>query len=348
MSSVQEIRCPACGATHKATENTLLVICEYCGAFVGLDDGIESRVDMTRRAADLARNPTEASVRFNELCGQMTEAAGKGDREQWRALAQEYYSLQAVLYPESVPARGREAVRDWIRDATSMGELNHFDPSVKHLFDEYSRGFRNLHSSPTPVQEAHHLLEVCMDYNRAIQTHPHCPSGMAGQDPRRLAVDTIKSSLKGMSGVMGPETVERIKTEVLGLGDEGGSTCPECGAPLTTADGDRCPYCGSRLEIGPDDLWVHEQTMLFEQVRAATPSFSEDMALNTAMGLILNTVQRDGSLLAARAVHFLQNVIPGTDGSAIESRARQMLGGHPEFLDALREALSSWPVKESA
>ena len=36
----------------------------------------------------------------------MPGAAGSGDRDQWRTIAREYYSLQAVLYPGSVPAGG--------------------------------------------------------------------------------------------------------------------------------------------------------------------------------------------------------------------------------------------------
>jgi DNA-directed RNA polymerase subunit RPC12/RpoP len=346
LTAIREIRCPECGATRKALENALMLVCEYCGAFIGLDEGMDSRVDMARRAAELARNPTETSRRFNEVAGQMASAAQSGDPDAWRTIAREYYSLQAVLYPDTVPAGGREGVRDWINDAVTVGELNHFDPSVRPLFEQYSSGFGGLGTSSDPVAAARRLLDVCTAYNRALQDHPRCPGKMVGRDPRRLAITTIKSSLVGMSGMMGPDAVERIKSDVLGLSESASDACPECGAPLERDAGGRCAYCGSRLHVAAGDPWVEEQAMLFKQVAAASPAFTPDIAVSTAVGFVYTTLQNDPSLPAERAVRFFEKVLPRSSPEAIRARARQMLAGRDEFLASLDAAFASWSPEE--
>ncbi|MFH1436738.1 MAG: hypothetical protein ABIJ56_13605 [Pseudomonadota bacterium] len=101
--NVRDVRCPECGATRKAMDRALVLMCEYCGAFMGLDTGVETRLEIGRRAMEHLRNPTRASVRFNELAGALRQAAAAGSRAEWKTIAQEYYALYAVLYPENLP-----------------------------------------------------------------------------------------------------------------------------------------------------------------------------------------------------------------------------------------------------
>lgn len=342
--SAREIRCPDCGATRKVLDDAMMLVCEYCGAFIGVSTSIQSRMAAGRKAIEMFQNPTEASRRFMDLAQRMPAAQQSGDREAFRTIAQEYYSLYAVLYPENVVGQGQEAIAGWVRDAVTTGELNYFDPQVKPRFDGYTGAIAAMTTGGgDPVQAGGAALEASRRYYQALLGHPQCPQGLAGKNPQKLAAQMLETSLTGMTSVMGQEAIEKIRSRVLGQSaDDSSSVCPECGAPLEEISGDHCPYCGSVLVRKDSDPWVTEQVALFEQVKASSPQFNQDTALFTAVGFIYNAVRVDPAFPADRAVRFLKQVVPWATPARIMEKARLTLaaeGSH--FLGPLQQALAS-------
>ena len=137
----RQIKCPQCGAPKETLEESIMMMCDYCGSLISVETSQYFRGDgmakLHEQAIQKLVNPTAADARKTKLTFEMQKAQEAGDRETWRMMAQEYYPLFALSNPDMVPGGGQDpgALRDWVMESMKSTELMHFDPQVKEAYD---------------------------------------------------------------------------------------------------------------------------------------------------------------------------------------------------------------------
>ena len=152
-----EIQCPECKATHTVLDRAIVLICEACGARMGIPEGTGSRA----KAVAHAPSAEKELARFNDLKQMLQDAREEGELENFKVAAAEYYSLFAIHFPRNVPARNKDEVKQWLRESVIADELNNFDPDVKHAFDTYTRAMGDME------------LMFCRDCGHPLPSFPH-------------------------------------------------------------------------------------------------------------------------------------------------------------------------------
>jgi hypothetical protein len=341
-----DVRCPECGGTRKAMERSMVLMCEYCGAYIGLSRDMESSLDMSRRVMQYVRSPTDEWTRYNELSVIVSQGPGDLDREAFRAVLTEYYSLYAMLYPEYVPARGRDAIRDWLREAVAGMLLVAYDPDVKRAFQAYTAMLGHVQGMrQSPVQWARGTLDAAERYYSALTGHPDCPQGVFVQSPRHYARKALESSLAGLVNMMGPERIDLVRKEVLGMeaDKKSAALCPECAAPLPPGRHVACPFCGTALLVETEDEWVTQNAALFAHVLDSATDMTADGAVMTALGFIVSALGQGVEVPADRAAAFLRKTVPWAAPDRIMGQAGHLFSGsHAPYLGTLGAALAGW------
>lgn len=208
-----EIHCPECDAAHRVLDKAIVLICEACGARMGIQPGASSPA----RAVIHAPAAERELARFNELKQMLHDAREEGEIENFRVAAAEYYSLFAIHFPKNVPARSREEVKQWLRESVIADELNTFDPDVKHAFDTYTRSMGDMElMEEDPILWARTILEAATRYYRTLIEHPDSPGEVFNLPPETYARKALGPYLGSMVNMLGEDAVKRIQQEVLG------------------------------------------------------------------------------------------------------------------------------------
>jgi predicted RNA-binding Zn-ribbon protein involved in translation (DUF1610 family) len=341
---VMDFKCPECGGTRKAPERALMLICEYCGATIGFDQDARTVMDMSRRVMDYVRNPSREWVRFQELALELQKARDGKDRQTYKVLIPEYYSLYSVLYPDYVPVKGREAVREWLRQTVVSDELNWFDPGVSAALKAYTGAMGDQEMMRRdPVQWARRVMETSTTYYKTVAGHPDCPQGVYTISPGRYARKTLEATLPSMLTLLGEENVNKIKTEVLGEKQvkKDLSACPECAAPLPPGERFKCPFCGTVLVVQRDDAWVTQHAATFDHAVETSGNMNPETAVSTALAFFITGLQADPAFPGERAVAFLRRTVPWASRELILKQASYLFERSP-FLQVLSRHLAAW------
>jgi len=341
---VIDFKCPECGGTRKAPERALMLICEYCGVYVGFDQDARTAMDMSRRVMGYVRNPSREWVRFQELGTELQKARDEKDRETYRMLIPEYYSLYSVLYPDYVPVKGRQAVREWLRQTVVSDELNWFDPGVSAALKAYTgaMGDQGIMRSD-PVQWARRVIETSAAYYKIMIEHPECPPGVYTVSPREYARRALEAALPSMLTLLGEENVGRIRTEVLGERQvkQDPSVCPECSASLPPGERFKCPFCGTVLVVQKDDAWVAQHVPYFEHAVETSGDMTPEKAVSSALAFFITGLQADPAFRGEMAVAFLRRTVPWASRELILRQATYLFERSP-FLAVLARHLETW------
>jgi hypothetical protein len=208
-----DIHCPECDAAHTVLEGSIVLICEACGARMGIQAGSRSQ----GKAVAHVPNVEKELARFNELKQMLQDAREQGELENFKVTAAEYYSLFAIHFPKNVPARSRDEVKQWLRESVIADELNNFDPDVKHAFDTYARAMGDMElMEDDPVLWARKILEAATRYYRTLIEHPDCPGEAFNLPPETYARKALAPYLTSMVNMLGEDAVKSIQKEVLG------------------------------------------------------------------------------------------------------------------------------------
>jgi hypothetical protein len=211
MSTV-DIQCPECKAAHAVLEQAIVLICEACGARMGIAAGSGSGA----KAVAHVPNMEKELARFNELKQMLQDAREQGELENFRVAAAEYYSLFAIHFPKNVPARKRDEVKQWLRESVIADELNNFDPDVKHAFDTYTRAMGDMElMEEDPILWARKILEAATRYYKTLIEHPDSPGEVFNLPPETYARKALGPYLSSMVNMLGEDAVKGLQKEVL-------------------------------------------------------------------------------------------------------------------------------------
>jgi len=208
-----DIHCPECDAAHTVLDRAIVLVCEACGARMGIQAGARSPAQAVVHVPDAEKELT----RFNELKQMLQDAREEGELGDFKVAAAEYYSLFAIHFPNNVPARSRDEVKQWLRESVIADELNNFDPDVKHAFDTYTRSMSDMElMEEDPVLWARKILEAATRYYRTLIEHPDSPEEAFNLPPETYARKALGPYLSSMVSMLGEDAVKRIQKEVLG------------------------------------------------------------------------------------------------------------------------------------
>ncbi len=352
----RQIKCKKCGAPKDALDDAIVVLCDFCGAYVTIEtdqffepETVEQR---TREALRRALNPTKTEQRWTALAEQMQQTKEAGDRGAWRATAEEFYALQPLVDPSFIPEdrRAGQALRGWIKETIAVAELCNFDPELSAAEKRAADTLSGLYSGADPVETARAYLDARIECNRLLFDHPDYPQQMDRPDPAESARDTVRTALTGLGTMIPADAMRTIQVELLGATEAGAdTTCANCGAPIdsTTIEGGQCPFCGGRVSVSAEDPQVEALLSSFAAVKA---SLQDDSLLAmTAINLALSPALMGGEPPAADTVfRYLQQAICHLPAGHIQQALGQlehMKSVNPklgELFDELSAKLGDW------
>lgn len=315
---LRDFTCAVCGAPRRTMENALVVLCPHCGAILTFSgDGLWHPTALAeRQEAGIAQlvKPTAAQARLMAVSLELARLTAPEARDRWRMLTEEQTVLMAIAYPaHGMPIpKEPEARRKHVAAAVVMSELVTFDPRISGLMRAYSGAAAQV-TSGEPIAAARRMLEAARAYYRAMEAHPQMPPGVLREGVEHLSKELVRSALSGYASLLGANTMERIRIEVLGDDEAAAAACPRCGGPLESQPGGlaRCRHCGAVTSVDSQDAWTTAQLGLWaiskndlirrHQLDGPTPAI-------TAIGGFIHTGARDVS--PERALAFLRRAIP--------------------------------------
>jgi DNA-directed RNA polymerase subunit RPC12/RpoP len=356
MVLTRQVKCPQCGAPKEALDDSVLVICDYCGSFVSLETGQYFRGDglarLQQKSIDRLINPSAADARKLKVQHRMSEAQKADDRAAYRAAAQEYTALLAVTDPESVGGKisDPQERKAWAAKTAKAQELMVFDPAVKAVYAQYTEILQKLYKSEEPVADARRMMEVARNYYATLNAHPDYPFAESGSTDS-LVRSMVRSAIASMESFLGKGVARRIYTEVLGDKEstDGTFSCENCGAPLTAAEmeGACCPYCGGVIRVEQEDPWLSN---LLATWRASAAMLPNDEALASgAINHPLASYWVNGQVpTAADAYAFLRRAVGWLPQALLQKQLRTLKMAYSEepplsaLLEALEAKLAHW------
>jgi DNA-directed RNA polymerase subunit RPC12/RpoP len=362
---VRQFKCPSCGASRDSLEESITVVCAYCGTIIAIDSSGGYRghgfAETVRRSNETFLDPTAADVRKMQLAGEMHQAHTAGDRERWRLLASEYYALLAVTDPHMVPAhvKQQEDFRQWYREAVECGEIMMFDPEVRALFERVTALAQALVTDGGDrVASIEEMVAAGTAYYRLLKEHPDLPRGVLSGPPDHHGRQLVRTMLASMEATLGPGEAARIYREVFGeaaLDSEARNTCTNCGAPLDTDQVEggylTCPFCDAVIQLSGDP-WIESTLAMWEAQlddlgkRGVLDGQEAAMAVLSLTMLPFHTGGRPPD--PDTAYTFLVLAVPWLEASILGEAIGLLLSGHgdtPElkrFLKALQAKLGEW------
>lgn len=350
------IQCIQCGAAHQVLDDALLVICEYCGAFVAIQAakhwGGEALAHRHERNIRALIEPTAADARKLEAQRAMSEAQARDDRATWRLWAREFYAMLPLTDPEMVSGNpdDPQQVRRWLRQSLQAAELSTFDPAVRRAQGRYAAAAGALYRARDPVATAREALAAAEDLYRVMFEHPEYPRELASADPAHMAREMVRSSLVGAATMLGPGVVARIRQHVLGDEVIEGPTiqCRGCGSSLPATHGTRrCPHCGAVVDVEVEDPWLSTMVGLWRTSREQAEDDVAEAMLVLTLGLssyfsrkTLPPAEAIGRLLAAGPAWL--------PAAALQQAADRMRFGYDSeprvvaWLDQVSTTLRGW------
>jgi len=352
----RQIKCKKCGAPKEALDDAIVVMCDYCGAYVSVEtDQLYEPESLAQRAKEGLRralNPTRTEKRWQELAEKMRQAGEAGDRKGWRAAAEEFNALQPLVDPSMIPEDKRkgEGLRKWIKDTVAVSELCTFDPAISAAEKRAAGVLSGLYTGADALETARRYIEARTECNRLLQGHPDYPQDMDRPDPTQLARDTLRSALKGMGSMIPSDTLRSIRLELLGEKQGGeGSTCANCGASISpeTIESGRCPFCGGRVAVSSDDPQLEALVANFSAVSA---TIEDDIVLAiTAVNMPLAPAMSGGDPPSVETLfRFLKTVLGHLQVAQVKQAVGQLKHLQSSFpklgpvFDELYEKLKEW------
>jgi len=356
---VRTFTCPTCAAAGETDGKALVVMCRYCGSFVGIDPGAVYAGDgfaVTGRRLLCGNGTIEAAraqERLTTIWQDLAGAATSSDREGWRRLSFEYHSLLAICHPELVPTdtAGR---RDWLVSAVAFAELGAFEPAVAAAMRRYNELASTLQGAADPVAVARTMLAAAVDYFRTALSHPEFPPGVATEGADHHAREMVRQSVASLAMVLGEVVVGTIRHDLLGDDDVAGPVrCRNCGA---TVDRFPCPHCGGAASVEADDPWLTQTLAIFRvslDELAARGALDGQEPVLGALAYVFVPRQSGGMLSPALAAEFVRRAVPWVThehlAAGIETYRSMYEPGSDDarFLDELIAALEPWQPNPS-
>ena len=354
MTALRDFSCGVCGAPRTSIDEAMFVACTYCGALLDVAGG--RWLDPDQQAAELARGhalafwASRASGRFHAL-GQALDAE-PADGPRFRALAEEYNLVYALVFPDRLPpeATGNAVARAaWARRAAVTAAITRFDPDVAAAWRHANAalgGFDRRASAGDVVAAAQVALERMTRAYDALRRHPETLADYPQPSPHYARI-AVRSSLLAMLATFDdPDVYARVAVEVLG-DRPAGDACARCGAPLGEAVRDlwRCPHCGAVVERLADEPWLRARLGL---VAAALPDLHRQGRVDSYVAAlaVLHTVGSFERAGAGRVAALIARAIPWLSADELARGAalfRDLLDdAGRRVLDAALAALAPW------
>lgn len=352
-SPVRQFACENCGAPQQMLHDALVVMCERCGSYVGMQT--HRMMDPQRLAKTSAESmrsfaaPTELQARQTEATLRMTAAQGSGDRAQWHLWANEYYTLLS-LQPDSTRTPTEPVARaQWLQHCLAVGELTAFDPDMKAVNQRNTDAMVELYQSQTPVESARAVLDASIAVQRYLDQHPDVPALPQTTSAEHRANESLRMLLAVATTTLGAEAVARTRTEVLGDDTVRGDSfpCPGCGGTIEGAHAAlACPYCGVVTERAQQKTWLQSSLQHWRAGFEKHRSDHEQAAF--ALGFVVSSWKTEQHLPeVAQILEFLATG-PGWLTAAVLQRTTQSLRqAHwspslQQHLGVLHGALADW------
>ncbi len=351
---VRRFTCKTCGAPSETSQEALLVVCRHCGSFVGFDEEAIYKGDSFAAAGRKmicgvgTIEAARAFARIGTLFKEMDSAAKDVSRDSWRILAQEYYSLFTVAYPDHCPQDELDR-RDWIVSTVAFTELSAFVPAIATLQEKYNNLAASLTSSDDPVSHGEKMLAAAQEYFSACLSHPELPAGVGSEGALHHAKEMVRMSVVSLTMILGEGVVAEIRSTILGdKVEEGEVKCPSCGTIVKSSP---CPHCGSALGLEKDPPWLTQTLAIFQ---AVLPELNARGALDgvepimSVMAYVFIPRQSGGELSTELAAEFIRRAIPWVSWEQLSqgiSVYRTMFEeGTPDdmFINDLLAELSPW------
>lgn len=354
---VRQFECESCGAPAQMLRDSLVVMCERCGCFVGLQ--AEAAMDpeqLAKRGAESLKSlfaPTDLQARQTEATLRMTAAQNVGDRARWHLWANEYYTLASVQMPETIGAPKYPAQRaQWLRHCLAVGELTAFDPGMKAINQRNVDAMLRLYQTKAPIEDARACLDAGIAVQRYLDQHPEVPEHPQTTSAEHRATESFRMVLAVASITLGADVIACIRTEVLGDDAVRGESfaCAGCGGEIpNTGTSLTCPFCGVITQRATTKEWVPPESPPSLREPAAVPAdhvFDErdpwvrqTVALwdleqqrnpgatplgTSAVGFVMSAFHAGGVLHIGQALAFLRLLRPTPPPSEIVDFARTM------------------------
>lgn len=355
---IRQFACENCGAPQQGLGDGLVVMCERCGSYVGLQTG--ALMDPERLAKTTAESlesffaPTEIQARQTEASVRMAAAQAAGDKGQWRLWAKEYYALLS-LEPHNEGGAPKDPARraEWMEQCLAMSEVTTFDPGMQALNQRNGEAMSALYQSERPIAAARAALEAGIEVQRYLDQHPDVPDSLQTTSAEHRARESLRMVLATAVTFLGDKVVARIRTEV--LGDEAvsgdGFACLSCGGLIEGASGHlTCPYCGALTERAGHKGWRQRS---LDQWRASSQSYPGDNEqAGFALQFVISAWQNQKELPPVSEILTFLQAGPGWLPASVLTQMAEALAmayDAPELracLSELAAALAHWqPIK---
>ena len=317
---VRDFTCGACGAPRTTTDDAVFIACAFCGAMFDASTqrwcDPASMAEMFARGHAMAFWASPATERFHALAAMLERIARDGPV--YRALAQEYHYVYAILHPDRVPAAANAKARaEWAARAAVATAAIRFDPELAEVFARARntvRAFGNARATADELVDAARIAvaETARAY-ALLQSRPELAGDYRLPALHYARID-VRLSLATMLMIFDdPAIYDRVATEVFGDRYHAGDECRRCGAPLVDAarEIEACGHCGAVIERFTDDPWIRAKLSMFA---AGLLDLHRTNALDTyvaALGVFscIGSYDRAGvarvAALVARAIPWL-------------------------------------------
>ena len=351
---VRRFSCQTCGAPSETTEEAIVVLCRHCGSFVGFDEDAIYKGDRFARAGRKmicgvgTIEAARAFERSNALRLEMDEVTKTGDREKWRLLAWEYYSLFAVAYPDYCPSVNVE-LRNWMISTIAFAELSTFVPAIAKLQSKYNELAAQLSDTNNALSLSKEMLVAAKAYYSACLSHPEMEAGVATEGVNHHAKEMVRASISPLSLILGEGVVSRILHEVLGDRQVDEKVkCPGCGALVEESI---CPFCGSALSAKKDDFWLTQTLAIFQAVLPelnARGVLDEVEPIMSVMSYVFIPRQSGNDLSPHLAAEFIRLAVPWVSweqlwgGIEIYRTMYEKGSADDQFIEKIIDELQPW------
>ena len=324
----------------------MFIACEFCGAL--FDATVQRWFDAARLGEMFARSwPSAASERFHTLGAALEQLPSDGPV--YRALAQEYHYIYALLYPDRVPAPPTAKARiAWASRAACTAAAMRFDPVVAPLFAEARETYRAFGKRTATATDMVAAARAAVDATTRAYAALKCVPELASDyrlDAAHYARIDVRLSFATMAGTFeDPAAYTRVATEVFGDRDRAGDACARCGAPLDD-DGETpaCAHCGAVIERFADDPWVRAKLAVIALAHRE-PSLDADTYL--AALAVFSAVGSFEQAGAARVAELIARAIPWLSAAELHRAAtlyRDMIPTAARAIfDAAMASLEPW------
>ena len=340
---VRQVKCRQCGAPLDVLPETLLLMCEYCGSFIGLDTerifSPDAIVEAHRKVLSALVSPSRLQARSMQLAVAMERAKEEGDRRAYAALAQESAAIFMAINPDRAP-RDPEALTRQVKQMAKTMELVAFDDEIarlKAVVDSATGALTRL-SRESTIEAVRRLLVANEAFYQALFVHPDYPAE-GQEDPGRLAAEATRLAVESVAGILPPGTVEHVLETLFDAQSQKGEqvSCSNCGAAVDVGELERtgrCPYCGGLIRVWTESFWLTRLKGTWEVTRQSTKREHHAMA---ALQILLGTGEAPS---ADDMVAFLQWSVPYVSRSELGDSVRLLMQTYgdsdPELVRTLR------------